>query len=297
MLQNLQRKVSESKDILCADVKRPKSNHCSQTQVQTSVKTNIVHHTALTKQCAACGTINLLRSCVAPHHKLVHMKVKDRTSCIHPIPTQKHPRQTKAFSVLIPHSHVNSLHAPHPPVTSSKLLTPSSLAFVWLKGRTNRSILQQILLLFISNTAQSHQQHLYSILTFLPNISDMALWLIPFIPCFTHKDAPWCWSLASADTTQIVKSLLTAPTSLEALTNASAQPNPPWFPLESDFNDFRRQFNAIYRAISILENQPANGLAGMSDVELDAYLAGLEAGVSTTMVTVATSVGATRTPV
>jgi hypothetical protein len=40
-----------------------------------------------------------------------------------------------------------------------------------------------------------------------------------------------------------------------------------------------------------------SGLAAMSEVELDGYLAGLEKRVSTTMVTVATTVGAMRTPV
>jgi hypothetical protein len=120
----------------------------------------------------------------------------------------------------------------------------------------------------------------------------MALWLIPFIPCFMGKDAPWCWSLASADTTQIVKTLLTAPTSLEAMANASAQANP-----QSDFEDFRRHFEAISRALSILESQPTSGLAAMSETELDSYLADLEAPAPTTMLTVATSVGATRTPI
>jgi hypothetical protein len=120
----------------------------------------------------------------------------------------------------------------------------------------------------------------------------MALWLIPFIPCFMGKDAPWCWSLASADTTQIVKSLLTAPTSLEAMANASAQANSSWDSLE----DFRTQFSAISRALYILESQPTDGLAAMSEAELDSYLAGLEAPAPTTMLTIATSVGATRTP-
>lgn len=122
----------------------------------------------------------------------------------------------------------------------------------------------------------------------------MALWLIPFIPCFMGKDAPWCWSLSSADTTQIVKSLLATPTSLEAITNASAQADSSWDSLQSDLEDFRRQFSALSRALYILESQPTSGLAAMSETEIDSYLAGLEARMSTTMVTVATSVGATR---
>jgi hypothetical protein len=85
-------------------------------------------------------------------------------------------------------------------------------------------------------------------------------------------------SLLSADTAQIVKAMIAPATPV--LENAGVDQPQRLQP---------EQESALSKAFSIVMTQSTPGLVAFSEAELDNYLAGLDAPVPTTMLTVATS--------
>jgi hypothetical protein len=100
--------------------------------------------------------------------------------------------------------------------------------------------------------------------------------------CFTTNLAeapiPLRQSVLSAGTAQIVKAMIAPATPV--IGNAGVDQPPRLQP---------EQESALSKAFSIVMTQPTPGLAALSEAELDSYLAGLDAPVPTTMLTVATS--------
>jgi hypothetical protein len=88
-------------------------------------------------------------------------------------------------------------------------------------------------------------------------------------------------SVLSADTAEIVKAMV-APATANAGVDQPHRLQP-------------EQESALSKAFSIIRSQPTPGLAALSEAELDSYLAGLEAPVPTTMLTITTS-APTRQP-
>lgn len=97
---------------------------------------------------------------------------------------------------------------------------------------------------------------------------------------FKWHHNPWCASIRGQDKNEIAKALLMAPVSAPAMTTIEGAQEVP-YRLQPE------EESALFEALAMIVSIP--GLTTMSEVELDSYLAGLDAPEPTTMLTVATN--------